>query len=175
MSSNSTGTATVPVKKEREDSTSPEQTTASETAYELRNLPIAAELRRLRGSMTLREVEGQTGIPNPYLSNLERGIRRPGFKILHQLASFYGVSHNHLLELAGLDYTGMADTVGLSEDDVERSYRFLLEDPAPEELPRTENAASPGRQTVPGPDVRADCRQKTAITGIMMIAKWRGL
>ena len=83
--SNSTGTVTVPVEKEREDSTSPEQTTTGETAYELRNLPIAAELRRLRGKMTLREVEGQTGIPNPYLSNLERGIKRPGFKILHQL------------------------------------------------------------------------------------------
>ena len=34
MSSNSTGTATVPVEKEREDSTSPEQTTTGETAYE---------------------------------------------------------------------------------------------------------------------------------------------
>ena len=129
MSSNSTGAATVPVEEEPEDSTSPEQTTTGETVYEFRNLPIAAELRRLRGRMTLREVEGQTGIPNSYLSNLERGIRRPGFKILHQLASFYGVSHNHLLELAGLDYTGMVDTGELSEDDVERSYRFLLEDP----------------------------------------------
>ena len=69
----------------------------------------------------------------------------------------------------------MADTGELSEDDVERSYRFLLEDPRPEELPRTENGASPGRQTVPGTDVRADCWQKTAIIDIMMIAMWRGL
>ena len=102
---------------------------AAEVIREYQDLPIGKELRRLRGRMSLRELARQTGIPNTYLSNLETGARRPGFKILHQLASFHGVPHERLLALAGLGYEGMIGAGDPTEGEVERCYRFLLEDP----------------------------------------------
>ena len=74
----------------------------SERTHEYQALPIGATLRQLRGNLSLREVEGHTGISNPYLSNLESGSKRPGHKVLLKLAMFYGVDVDYLLELAGL-------------------------------------------------------------------------
>ena len=68
----------------------PQEKPDTEKTYEFQDLLIGAVLRKLRGSMSLREVERQTGIANPYLSSLELGAKRPGFKVLIQLALFYG-------------------------------------------------------------------------------------
>jgi transcriptional regulator with XRE-family HTH domain len=51
---------------------------------------------------TLRAVEGETGISNAYLSQLENGkIKVPSPQTLHKLANVYGVSYELLMELAG--------------------------------------------------------------------------
>ena len=51
---------------------------------------------------TLRAVEGDTGISNAYLSQLENGkIKTPSPQNLHKLANAYGVSYELLMELAG--------------------------------------------------------------------------
>ena len=77
--------------------------------------------------MTLRRVEAETGISNPYLSQLERGERRPGPRVLKRLASFYGVSAHDLLQRAGhLEDAGISAVDEASE--VERAYQFVLSD-----------------------------------------------
>jgi transcriptional regulator with XRE-family HTH domain len=61
-------------------------------------------LRSLRESraITLREVEGKTGISNSYLSQIESGrIVRPSPQVLHKLSIAYDTSYEDLLALAG--------------------------------------------------------------------------
>lgn len=62
-----------------------------------------ARLRQTKGrSISLREVERQTGVSNEYLSQLERGVAtKPTPDVLQRLASFYGVPYESLLISAG--------------------------------------------------------------------------
>ena len=49
-----------------------------------------------------RAVEGETGVSNAYLSQLEGGkVREPSPTILHKLAELYNVDYAELLEAAG--------------------------------------------------------------------------
>jgi transcriptional regulator with XRE-family HTH domain len=61
-------------------------------------------LRRAREHRhySLRDVEARTGIPNPHLSQIERGqIRRPDAAIIWRLAELYGLDFGLLAEWAG--------------------------------------------------------------------------
>ncbi len=89
---------------------------------------IGNVLRRLRGERTLRKVENDTGIRNGYISRLETGASRPGVKTLTRLAAYYGVNARNLLWQAGLVKDEHLNPE-YDNDDVERSYRFLLDDP----------------------------------------------
>src|SRR5882762_11679489 len=62
-----------------------------------------ARLRQVKGrSVSLREVERQTGISNEYLSQLERGVAtKPAPELLQKLAKFYDVPYESLLVAAG--------------------------------------------------------------------------
>ncbi|MFZ0761904.1 MAG: helix-turn-helix transcriptional regulator [Candidatus Sulfotelmatobacter sp.] len=62
-----------------------------------------ARLRQVKGrSVSLREVERQTGISNEYLSQLERGVAsKPAPDVLQKLAKFYGTPYESLLVAAG--------------------------------------------------------------------------
>lgn len=62
-----------------------------------------AKLRQVKGrSLSLREVERQTGISNEYLSQLERGVAtKPAPAVLQKLAKFYGAPYESLLVAAG--------------------------------------------------------------------------
>ena len=62
-----------------------------------------ARLRQVKGrSISLREVERQTGISNEYLSQLERGVAlKPAPELLQKLAKFYDVPYESLLVAAG--------------------------------------------------------------------------
>ena len=62
---------------------------------------LGALLKRLRGDASLRDVRRMTGISNSYLSQIERGDRRPGPSVLKRLASLYGVDVQDLLKRAG--------------------------------------------------------------------------
>ncbi|MCE7923103.1 MAG: XRE family transcriptional regulator [Haliscomenobacteraceae bacterium CHB4] len=53
-------------------------------------------------SLTLREVEKQTGISNAYLSQLETGkVKQPSPLNLHKLAQLYEVPYETLMEKVG--------------------------------------------------------------------------
>lgn len=60
------------------------------------------ELRKL-ANLTLRDVEIETGISNPYLSQLEHDkIKRPSAQSLYMLSKVYAVDINDLLYHSGL-------------------------------------------------------------------------
>ena len=91
---------------------------------------IGPLLRRLRGETGLREVGRRTGISNSYLSQIERGDRRPGPSVLKRLAALYGVDVQDLLGRAGfLDEPEGIETRDDEPEEVERAYQYVLSDP----------------------------------------------
>ena len=53
-------------------------------------------------SMSVRRLADLAGVSNPYLSQIERGLRRPSAEILQQLASALRISVETLYVRAGL-------------------------------------------------------------------------
>jgi transcriptional regulator with XRE-family HTH domain len=81
--------------------------------------------QRRVGHLSLRKLSEQAGISNPYLSQIERGLRKPSAEILQQIARALQISAETLYIRAGIleERTGTADLVGeilrdpyLSED-----------------------------------------------------------
>ena len=97
----------------------------------LTNEPIGAMLKRLRGTHSLRDVQRYTGISGSYLSQIERGDRRPGPSVLKRLSSLYDVPVHPLLKKAGyLDDQRDQENPDADEPlDVERAFQFVLADP----------------------------------------------
>ena len=58
--------------------------------------------QRLSNRLSLRQLSELAGISNPYLSQLERGLKRPSAEILQQLAKGLEVSAETLYVKAGL-------------------------------------------------------------------------
>ena len=98
---------------------------------DLTNEPIGAMLKRLRGTHSLRDVQRYTGISGSYLSQIERGDRRPGPSVLKRLSSLYDVPVHPLLKKAGyLDEQRDQENPDDDEPlDVERAFQFVLADP----------------------------------------------
>ena len=64
---------------------------------------------RLKKGVSLRKVESETGVSNPYLSQLERGVvTNPSPNKLLALADYYGASYMDLLGYAGYLPSGHA-------------------------------------------------------------------
>ena len=90
---------------------------------------IGEMLRRLRGNRSLRGVQRLTGISNAYLSQVEKGDRRPGPRVLSKLAALYGVGLQELLRRAGhLNIEGEEPEIDVATE-VERGYQYVLSDP----------------------------------------------
>jgi len=58
--------------------------------------------QRERANLSLRRLADSAGISNPYLSQIERGIRKPSAQILQQLSRALEISANTLYSRAGL-------------------------------------------------------------------------
>jgi transcriptional regulator with XRE-family HTH domain len=71
-----------------------------------RDLPrdIGTFIRDLRRNarISLRQLADQTGVSNPYLSQIERGLRKPSAEVLQQIASALRVSTPVMYLRAGL-------------------------------------------------------------------------
>jgi transcriptional regulator with XRE-family HTH domain len=61
----------------------------------LRDQRVAAEL-------SLRQLAEQAGVSNPYLSQIERGLRRPSAEVLQQLAKALRISAEQVYVQAGI-------------------------------------------------------------------------
>ena len=95
------------------------------------DLEIGPLLKRLRGDMSLREVRRLTGISNSYLSEIEKGERRPGTSLLKRLAALYSVDVRVLMERAGYldnEEDGGGDPADEPQE-VERAFQYVLADP----------------------------------------------
>lgn len=58
--------------------------------------------QRLAARLSLRQLAEQAGVSNPYLSQIERGLRRPSAEVLQQLAKALRVSAEALYVRAGI-------------------------------------------------------------------------
>ena len=58
--------------------------------------------QRVSARLSLRQLAEQAGVSNPYLSQIERGLRRPSAEVLQQLAKALRISAEQLYIRAGM-------------------------------------------------------------------------
>jgi transcriptional regulator with XRE-family HTH domain len=58
--------------------------------------------QRERSALSIRKLAEMTGVSNPYLSQIERGIRTPSAEILRSIAGALSIRTETLYERAGL-------------------------------------------------------------------------
>ena len=88
--------------------------------------------QRSAAKVSLRELARTAGVSNPYLSQVERGLRKPSAEILSAIARGLSISAETLYEQAGIldRRSGTADTVAAIRGDAalsERHRAVLLE------------------------------------------------
>lgn len=92
-------------------------------------------LRQQRESaeLSLRQLAEQAGVSNPYLSQIERGLRRPSAQVLQQLAKALRISAEQLYVRAGIvspeEWTGGSVELAILGDSAltERQKQSLLD------------------------------------------------
>ncbi len=72
--------------------------------------------QRVSAHLSLRQLAEQAGVSNPYLSQIERGLRRPSAQVLQQLAKALRISAAQLYVRAGIvsPEDGMGGSVELA-------------------------------------------------------------
>ena len=88
--------------------------------------------QRADSNVSLRQLAKLAGVSNPYLSQIERGLRKPSAEILQQIAKALRISAEALYVQAGIleqrDGNGLvADAVFADEGLNERQKQVLLE------------------------------------------------
>jgi len=58
--------------------------------------------QRLQSKLSLRQLSEQAGVSNPYLSQIERGLRKPSAEVLQQIAKALRISAEQLYVRAGI-------------------------------------------------------------------------
>jgi len=71
--------------------------------------------QRTRSAMSVRKLADQAGISNPYLSQIERGLRKPSAEILMSIARALDIRTESLYERAGLlddvEHSGVEEAI----------------------------------------------------------------
>ncbi|HEU5469775.1 MAG TPA: helix-turn-helix transcriptional regulator [Actinophytocola sp.] len=113
--------------------------------------------QRNNAKISLRQLAKRTGVSNPYLSQIERGLRKPSAEILQQIAKGLRISAEALYVQAGiLDLPKggpVVDAIRADSELTERQKQVLLD---VYESFRRENDAV--RSTVEGSDVDGETR-----------------
>ena len=114
------------------------------------------EQRRV-GQLSLRKLSDLAGISNPYLSQIERGLRKPSAEILQQIARALEISSETLYVRAGIleDRTGTTDLVAeilrdplITEEQKKALVRIY--DSFRRENGNEDDVPGPGPDTTPG-------------------------
>jgi transcriptional regulator with XRE-family HTH domain len=117
-----------------------------------RNIGEYIRQQRSNAQISLRQLAKQAGVSNPYLSQIERGLRKPSAEILQQIAKGLRISAEALYVQAGiLDLPAggpVVDAVRADLSITERQKQVLLDI---YESFRRENR--PAQSTVEGSDV----------------------
>lgn len=74
----------------------------SKVEQAVENLGEYLKEQRVSARLTLRQLAEQAGVSNPYLSQIERGLRRPSAEVLQQLARALRISAETLYVRAGI-------------------------------------------------------------------------
>lgn len=89
--------------------------------------------QRRQAQLSLRQLAEQADVSNPYLSQIERGLRRPSAEVLQQIAKALRISAESLYVRAGildLDDSGtrmVEDAIALDRRLTERQKSALLD------------------------------------------------
>lgn len=89
--------------------------------------------QRSQAQLTLRQLADQAGVSNPYLSQIERGLRRPSAEVLQQIAKALRISAESLYVRAGIldvDHNGeraVEDAISMDTLLTERQRTALLD------------------------------------------------
>ena len=89
--------------------------------------------RRRAAELSLRQLAEKAGVSNPYLSQIERGLRKPSAEVLQQVAKALQVSAETLYVRAGIldpeHVTGPSVTEAVAADPLltERQKKVLLD------------------------------------------------
>jgi len=116
---------------------------------DVRHLGDYIRTQRRDSNVSLRQLAKLAGVSNPYLSQIERGLRKPSAEILQQIAKALRISAEALYVQAGIleqrEGTGVVADAILADDGLnERQKQVLLEI---YESFRKENAASSSAPT----------------------------
>ncbi|MEH1102403.1 helix-turn-helix domain-containing protein [Micromonospora sp. CPCC 205561] len=120
------------------------------------------DLRR-NAKISLRQLAEQAGVSNPYLSQIERGLRKPSAEVLQQLASALRVSTPAMYLRAGLldDKEGQGVLAAISVDPdltmaQKQSLTQIYETFRRENARLAEATAAPGATPAAGPPAEPD-------------------
>jgi len=89
--------------------------------------------QRISAQMSLRQLADQAGVSNPYLSQIERGLRKPSAEVLQQIAKALRISAEQVYVRAGIlspdDNIGGSVELAVLNDArlTERQKRSLLD------------------------------------------------
>ena len=89
--------------------------------------------QRNQAQMSLRQLSELTDVSNPYLSQIERGLRRPSAEVLQQIAKALRISAESLYVRAGIldaDDSGarmVEDAIALDQRLTERQKTAMLD------------------------------------------------
>lgn len=118
-------------------------------------------IRRQRelGELSMRQFAAMAGISNPYLSQIERGLREPSERVVEAIARSLKTSAEELYEEAGLvaeeqgDLEAVPTAIRLDESLTPRQRRVLLDiyeafvDPAPSARRWRRGGAAPANES----------------------------
>ena len=115
--------------------------------------------QRERANISLRQLASAAGVSNPYLSQIERGLRRPSAEILQQIAKGLRISAEALYVQAGIledrySESGVRTAVLADPGLTERQKQVLLEiyESFRKETAEDAEEAEPAGEAGPGPD-----------------------
>ena len=100
-------------------------------AIDVRHLGEFIREQRETAKISLRELAKTAGVSNPYLSQIERGLRKPSAEILQQIAKGLRISAEVLYVQAGIldqrEASPVVDAILADETLTERQKQVLLE------------------------------------------------
>lgn len=99
---------------------------------DMRSLGEYIREQREAAEVSLRQLAKSSGVSNPYLSQVERGLKKPSAEILGQIAGALRISAETLYVRAGLlepraGSAAVTDAIAADETITERQRQVLLE------------------------------------------------
>ena len=137
---------------------------------------IGSFIRDLRrnAQISLRQLAEQAGVSNPYLSQVERGLRKPSAEVLQQLASALRVSTPVMYLRAGLlddgDSPGVLHAIAVDPDlsmAQKQSLSQIYETFRRENVRQSEARSAPPAAPPPGDLSREDAGDGPAAAGVV--------